>query len=123
VKQVWRLFDECGAAFADYLSLEDEAPPAQGQNLILHHPSGDWRETTRKPAKVEALLAKVMEEGAIVATLPSLQETREGLGARLSAFDATYLRLLNPHVYKVSISAKLKKLKLGFIQEHFKEAR
>jgi len=123
VKQSYRLFGERGEALADYLALEDEAPPVAGSNVILHHPSGDWREATIKPARVEPLLAKVMDSGRICVELPPLQAVRGGLRDRLSAFDSTCLRLLNPHVYKVSISTKLRKLKLGFIEEHVKEAR
>lgn len=123
VKQSYRLFGERGEALADYLALEDEAPPVAGSNVVLHHPSGDWREATIRPARVEPLLAKVMDSGKICGDLPPLSEVRRGLRDRLSAFDSTYLRLLNPHVYKVSISTKLRKLKLGFIQEHVKEAR
>ena len=76
-----------------------------------------------RPARVEPLLAKVMDSGRICTELPPLATVRGGLRDRLSAFDSTYLRLLNPHVYKVSISTKLRKLKLGFIEEHVKEAR
>ena len=59
-----------------------------------------------------------MEGGRITAELPSLHQIRAGLRPRFDSFDPTYLRLLNPHGYKVSISAKLKELKLGFIKKY-----
>jgi nicotinate phosphoribosyltransferase len=123
VKQAYRLYDEAGSALADLLTLEDEDPPEPGREASLHHPSADWRITTRVPARVEPLLAKVMEGGNISAPLPSLAGIRGGLRDRLSSFDSTYLRLLNPHVYKVSISTRLRDLKLGFIDEHFREGK
>jgi nicotinate phosphoribosyltransferase len=123
VKQVWRLYDDKGSVLADCLCLEEEEGPRPGVELHLHHPSGDWRETTRTPARVEPLLEKVMSEGRILDGRPTLADIRSALRGRLSCFDTTYLRLLNPHVYKVSISDRLRALKLGFIEEHFKDAR
>jgi len=123
VKQVFRLYADDGRPFADYLALIDEAAPVPGCDLLLHHPSGDWRETWRKPARVEPLLAKVMEGGELSVRAPGLAELRGGLRGRLEAFDSTYLRFLNPHVYKVSISSRLRELKLSFIESHFKDER
>ena len=37
--------------------------------------------------------------------------------SQLEHLDITYQRILNPHIYKVSISEKLKDLKLKFIQD------
>jgi nicotinate phosphoribosyltransferase len=122
VKQVYRLFGETGGALGDLMTLEGEAAPEAGKPVTLHHPSGDWRFTTLCPARVEALLTRVMADGRLLSPLPSIHEIRGGLRSRLAFFDATYLRLLNPHVYKVSISTKLRELKLGFIDARFKEA-
>ena len=122
VKQVYRLFDEKGSALADLMTLADEKPPKEGKEITIHHPSADYRCTNLVPAKVQPLLKKYMEGGRITAELPSLKVIREGLRPRFDSFDSTYLRLLNPHGYKVSISAKLKELKLGFIKKYMKDA-
>lgn len=123
IKQVWRLYDADDRPFADYLGLVEEEAPQAGADLLLHHPSGDWRETWRRPARVEPLLSRVMAGGAIAGTAPDLAQIRGGLRQRLEAFDSTYLRFLNPHVYKVSISTRLRDLKLSFIASHFKGGR
>ncbi len=120
LKQAWRLYSEKGGAMADLMALAEEDPPEVGKEVALHHPTGDWRFTTLVPARVEALLSPVMKDGRISATLPSLAEIHGSLRERLSSFDSTYLRLLNPHVYKVSISTRLRDLKLTFIDAHFK---
>ncbi len=122
VKQVFRLFDSHGSALADYIALEGEEPKP-GKEIQLNHPSGDWRQSRIIPDRVETLLVKVMDEGKRCLPLPGIAEIREGLRARLEVFDGTYLRLLNPHVYKVSISSKLKEMKLSFINKHYKVAR
>ncbi|HUX37515.1 MAG TPA: nicotinate phosphoribosyltransferase [Rectinemataceae bacterium] len=116
VKGLWRLYGETGRAEADLLALDREAPQA-GQTLRLHHHSGDWRHTDFVPTRVEPLLGEVMREGRIVADLPPLAAIRAGLRDRLAAFDGTYLRGLNPHVYKVSLSPALRDLKLCLIEK------
>ncbi|MDP3176570.1 MAG: nicotinate phosphoribosyltransferase [Spirochaetaceae bacterium] len=118
VKQVWRLLDDDGSAMADLIALREEEAPAEGIEIALHHPSADYRCLRATPAAVEPLLGKAMTGGVAVASLPKAAEARSRLAARIGRFDATFLRLLNPHVYKVSISSALRELKLGFIQRY-----
>jgi nicotinate phosphoribosyltransferase len=122
VKQLWRLFGEDGLALADLMTLEGEEPRA-GEELVLHHPSADWRRLRLRPAEARPLLSKVMEGGRVCAAMPALSDIRAGLRGRLEGFDSTYLRLLNPHVYKVSISSALRDLKLGFIGKYMQDSR
>ena len=120
VKQVFRLYDARGSALADYIALEGETPEP-GKEVHIFHPSGDWRQSRILPTRVEPLLEKVMEGGERVKTTSDLSEIRDGLRSRLETFDGTYLRMLNPHVYKVSISSRLREMKLAFIARHYKE--
>jgi nicotinate phosphoribosyltransferase len=122
VKQVWRLCGDNGLALADLMTLVEEEPQPR-EELVLHHPSADWRRLRLRPAEVRPLLAKVMEGGKICANLPALADIRAGLRGRLERFDSTYLRLLNPHGYKVSISSALRDLKLGFIGKYMRDGK
>lgn len=122
VKQLWRLYGEDGLALADLMTLEDEEP-RPGEELVLHHPSADWRRLRLRPSEARPLLSKVMEGGKICTALPALADIRAGLRARLERFDSTYLRLLNPHVYKVSISSALRDLKLKFIGKYMQDGK
>ena len=38
--------------------------------------------------------------------------------SQLETLDASFKRILNPHIYKVSITEKLKDLKLDFIKKN-----
>lgn len=116
VKGLWRLYGESGRAEADLLTLEGERPAA-GEPARLHHHSGDWRHADIVPSRVEPLLREVMQKGRIVEELPELSGIRSGLRGRLAEFDSTYLRFLNPHVYKISLSPALRDLKLALIEE------
>jgi nicotinate phosphoribosyltransferase len=122
VKQLWRLYGDDGLALADLMTLDGESVRA-GEELVLHHPSADWRRLRLRPARAESLLSRVMEGGRICAPMPPLSAIRAGLRDRLERFDSTYLRLLNPHVYKVSISSALRDLKLGFIGRYMQDGK
>ena len=119
LKTLFRLYGDDGAARADLIALEGEEPRA-GRECHAHHPSGDWREFRIVPSKVERLLEPVMEDGRPIGPACSVLEARTHMRARIETFDSTYLRQLNPHVYKVSISSKLKDLKLSYIKKYFK---
>jgi nicotinate phosphoribosyltransferase len=62
-----------------------------------------------------------MEKGKITAAFPSLEEIRRHAKADLASFDNSYKRLLNPHVYKVSVTEGLRALKLDLIRNYLGE--
>jgi nicotinate phosphoribosyltransferase len=113
VKQVWRITDGHGAALADVLALDEDDILEPGSSCCFWHPSADYRhfyhtiETTPQP-----LLKKYLDNGKPCRARPSLDEIRAHCVADLETFDSTYKRLLKPHIYKVSITEKLRSLKL-----------
>ena len=83
------------------------------------HPSADYRHFSHViDGRVEPMLKKRIEGGMLTGILPTLAEIQTFTAANLERFDSTYKRLLNPHVYKVSITEKLRSLKLELIQKH-----
>lgn len=120
IKNVWRLYDENGMMKADVMALESESITA-GNESRFYHPSVDYRRFSFAPARTEALLEKRLENGAAVGVQKSeterLNASRRRMQSQLEHLDITYQRILNPHIYKVSISEKLKDLKLKFIQD------
>jgi nicotinate phosphoribosyltransferase len=124
IKNVWRLFDDNGMAKADILALEDEIP-AEGTEEYFYHPSVDYRQFSFTPKEAVPLLKKRMEQGQRLDkgedSFSLLERSRERMKSQLSCFDKSYKRLLNPHIYKVSITEKLKDLKLGFIKRNLRK--
>ena len=120
IKQVWRIWDKKGEAVADILSIDDGTDePKTGMRYSFWHPSADYRHFFHTiEGGIEPLLKKRVEGGALTYVLPSLAEIKASAAANLERFDSTYKRLLNPHVYKVSITEKLRSLKLELIQKH-----
>ncbi|HEY9053235.1 MAG TPA: nicotinate phosphoribosyltransferase [Rectinemataceae bacterium] len=119
-KQVHRLYSAQNAARLDLISLEGESVES-GKEILVHHPSGDYRHLSVSPYAAEPLLHPAMGGGKRLRPAPSIQEAREYFIQRISSFDSTYLRQLNPHQYKVSISGKLRDMKLSLLKKYLKK--
>ena len=119
-KRLFRLYNDGENPRLDIMTLQDEMPKA-GESITVHHPSGDYRQLSIVPTKVEELLHQVMKNGTSSEQQPDLSQTRDYFISRVGAFDGTYLRQLNPHIYKVSISGKLKDMKLGLIKKYLRK--
>jgi nicotinate phosphoribosyltransferase len=119
IKQVWRIKDKDGAAIADVLSIDDDADVLKnGERYSFWHPSADYRHFVHTiEGSADALLKKRIENGVMAKAQPSLEEIKAFATSDLESFDSTYKRLLNPHIYKVSITDKLRSLKLELIQK------
>jgi nicotinate phosphoribosyltransferase len=119
IKQVWRIKDKNGAAIADVLGIDDDTDILKnGERYSFWHPSADYRHFVHTvEGSASALLKKRVENGVLTGDQPSLAEIKAYAASDLENFDSTYKRLLNPHVYKVSITDKLRSLKLELIQK------
>jgi len=124
-KHVWRLYDRRGKATADLLSLEDEDPRTM-ERVLLHHPieHTTYRVLHRDEITgIEPLLVDVLEEGRLVYDLPSIEEMRRVREADLERLDPGVRRLINPHVYHVSLTEGLWDLKRDLIRSVRRQGR
>ena len=123
IKNVYRLYDEENNARADIIATADEVIKA-GEEYRYFHPMIDYRQFTFKAAKVEPLLHKVVEKGQrIEPKLPAgkaIRMAHEVAQQQLETFDSSYKRILNPHIYKVSLTEEMKNLKMQFIEKRIK---
>jgi nicotinate phosphoribosyltransferase len=118
-KTVWRLYDQRGKATADLLTLEDEAPQ-QGEAVVLRHPSDHAKlrvMNSNAIARWEPLLVDIFRQGKLVYDLPSIDQIRQQRVADVLALDPGIRRLVNPHIYHVSLSEQLWDLKQRLIAE------
>ena len=120
IKNVFRLYDENGMAVADVLALETETIK-DGEEYRFYHPMVDYRQFSCKIFKAEPLLKCRLKDGKRTAPrrpeAEQLRLSRETLQKQLASLDESYKRILNPHIYKVSMTEKLKNLKLDFIKK------
>ena len=118
-KSVWRLYDQRGRATTDLLCLQDEHP-FDRTPIGLHHPVNQAHFRSLPAADVsqaESLLVNVFHDGQRVYKLPTIQEMRVVRDADLERLDPGVKRLMNPHVYHVSLSENLWDLKQKLITE------
>jgi len=109
VKRAWRIYDRRGVATADLLTMDDEGPTTDGP-LTLRHPMDHTRfRTLERDAigRVERLRAEVLREGKLVYDLPALDAIRAQRVGDTERLDLGVRRLVNPHIYHVSLSERL----------------
>jgi nicotinate phosphoribosyltransferase len=117
-KRVHRLYDQRGLATVDLMSLADETLEYPLE-LRHHHESGVGRTLDEsRVSAVEELLEKAsleppVDDPAVVA------EARKRRIADLERLDPGVKRLVNPHVYHVSVTRRLAELKEKLAGEAF----
>lgn len=124
IKRAWRLYDQRGHATADLLTLEGENP-ASMERLSLHHPTDHTKQRTiaqRDISRIEPLHEEIVRAGKPVAELPPLEELRARRMQDVELLDPGVRRLVNPHIYHVSLSNKLWTLKQDLIAQALGEA-
>ena len=121
IKNVFRLYDSNGMACADILALEDEVLEID-KEYRFYHPMVDYRQFSCCAKTIEPLLKKRIENGKRLQERLSdseqLKISRNNMQTQLETFDESYKRILNPHIYKVSLTEKLKDLKREFIEKN-----
>jgi len=115
VKQVWRLYNDNGTVKADVLALDGEMFESGKAGKFLH-PLNDYQSFAFTPARVKPMLSPKMRNGRREGSEPSLAEIRQLVQTGLGELDRTYLRILNPHIYKVSLTESLREMKIRFMK-------
>ena len=71
----------------------------------------------REVTRVEPLLETILDEGRLVYDLPDIPAMRERRQSDVAALNSGVRRLVNPHIYHVSLSEKLWDLKRDLIRQ------
>ena len=117
-KKVWRLYDSKNKANADLICLDDEEPSKQDK-IVLRHPNDHAKHRTLKIEETsgsEKLMIEVLKDDKIVYDFPSIEEIRARRKKDIDSLDTGVKRLINPHLYHVSLSQKLWDLKQDLIE-------
>lgn len=116
-KQVYRFFDNEDMALGDLITLEEENFDPTRPHTLYHPMYPNTHFTLKKYKSAKPLIEKKMAGGKICAELPKLADIRSYTLEQLRSFDPTYKRIINPHIYKISLSTALKNLKFRMIDE------
>ncbi len=117
-KCVWRLYDQRAKATADLIGLDDE-DPCHMPEVVLRHPTDYAKRRMLAAAEIsdaESLLVEVLREGKLVYDLPDLEAIRHQRQADMERLDSGVRRIMNPHIYHVSLTQRLWDLKQELIQ-------
>jgi nicotinate phosphoribosyltransferase len=116
-KRVYRLYDRRGRATADLLAAKDESPADMPQIVLRHMTEARLRRSLRKADIVQAepLLEPIVDQGRAVYAFPPIAAIREVRQADLERLDPGVKRLMNPHIYHVSLSEKMWQMKQELI--------
>lgn len=117
-KRLHRIYDRRGKATADLLSLEDEQLTPQA-TLLLRHPTMHSKMralVAEEITEIEELHMDVVVDGRVVYEFPDLAGIRQQRQADIERLDPGIQRLVNPHIYHVSLTPKLWELKQQVIQ-------
>jgi nicotinate phosphoribosyltransferase len=112
-KRAWRLYDHRGMAIVDLVGLPDDDPLGK-PTLVAHHPTRPEVLTTRSTdeiADVEQLHTPVDLAGPD----ESIDELRARCAADVARLDVGVRRLVNPHVYHVSVTERLHEMRADLI--------
>ncbi len=117
-KRVWRVYDRRGKASADLISLADEDPRGEHE-ILLHHPNEHItlrRMKRTEISEIRPLMVPVLENGELVYAHPSIDAMRARREQDLAELDPGVKRIMNPHIYHVSLTEKLWDLKQELIR-------
>ncbi|HKX74414.1 MAG TPA: nicotinate phosphoribosyltransferase [Acidimicrobiia bacterium] len=115
-KKAWRIYDQRGIATVDLLALAEEQPQAP---FHLHHPTQSGVHRTLSAERVSGI--EELIHPVATNALPTPHEEVVAAQARrvadLERLDPGVRRLVNPHVYHVSLTEELARLKQDLINQ------
>ncbi len=117
-KRLIRAYDRRGLATADIIA-ESGEDPFTADSIELFHPHREAHRTLSKGdvSESEDLLELVFADGARHDGGPDLEELRRRRHADIERLDPGVRRLVNPHIYHVSLTQRMKQLQLDLMAE------
>ena len=118
IKQVYRFFDKNGSAAVDLIAL-DEEKISKGRPYTFYHPMYFHDNfTLDNYSSIKPMLSIKMKDGKRITDIIPIQDLQNSVKKNLNDFDTSYKRIINPHIYKVSLSEELKSLKERLLDEY-----
>jgi nicotinate phosphoribosyltransferase len=117
-KRLLRVYDHRGLATADIIAMEDE-DPLEGEETELYHPHRSVHRTLKNSelSDSEYLLETVFSNGTRRDGSPDLDTLRKRRRSDLDRLDPGVRRLVNPHIYHVSLTGRVKELQQELVRK------
>jgi nicotinate phosphoribosyltransferase len=116
-KRAWRLYDRRSKATADLLSTKDESPGEMSKIVLRHMTEASSQRILARQdiLEIEPLLMDILQEGRLTYSPPAIAEIRSLRQSDMERLDPGVKRLMNPHIYHVSLTEKMWQLKQRLI--------
>lgn len=117
-KQTWRLYDQRDRAVCDVLAMEDEELDKMAE-LQLHHPVDSHVQRTLRREELSRVerLRVALPHGPDAPPEETIAEMRLRRDQDLEHLDDGVKRMVNPHLYHVSLTRRLWELKQRLVRE------
>jgi nicotinate phosphoribosyltransferase len=96
--------------------LYDEDQP-KGK-LLLNHPDKEWVKKEINNFEAKDIRVKMIEDGKLIYTLPTIEQTRNKVQEELKTLWTESLRFENPQTYTVNLSDKLADVKKSLLNKN-----
>lgn len=118
VKKIFRFYNGSNRMIGDLLTQIDETVP-HSRPVMAHHPMYDYmKKVYRPPFRAVELMVPVFLNGKQVYNCPPLTSVRKLALQQLDELEPEFKRFSNPHIYKVSLSEKLHRVKKNLLSFH-----
>jgi len=117
-KRLIRVYDSRGLANADIVALAGEDPLSE-ETIDLFHPFREFHRSIEAAeiSESEDLLEVAFSAGERRDGAPGIEELRARRRADLDRLDTGVRRLVNPHIYHVSLTRRMKELQLELVAD------
>lgn len=117
IKQVYRFYSPEEVPLGDLLTLDDEILDESKEHRFYHPIYRNGSFLMKNHRTCRPLLTPAIRQGERAAEPESLEAIRSRVVQNLSNLHRTHKRIINPHIYKVSLSEKLRELKFRMVDE------
>jgi len=118
VKKIVRFYNGNDRMIGDLLA-EVQEPLPTGDPVRAHHPMYDYmKKVYRAPYTAGEVMVPVFLGGRQVYEPPDLEQARLRARKEIDSLEPEYKRLTNPHLYKVSLSDTLHRIKKELLDFH-----
>ncbi|MFN3966650.1 MAG: nicotinate phosphoribosyltransferase [Endomicrobiia bacterium] len=124
IKNILRVYNEKNLMLGDLIFLEKEKESIYKtlknmEPLTFYHPEYNYEWIKIKKYKNHRILLKnIVKNGKLNYEFPDIKKIQQKTKSNLNSLHPSYKRLLNPHIYKVSLTEKLMKLKINLIKKY-----
>ncbi len=118
VKKIFRFYNGGNRMIGDLIAQIDEPIP-HAKSVKAHHPMYDYMKKLYKPPfETVELMVPVFLKGEQVYDCPPPANVRNHVFQQLDEIEPELKRFSNPHIYKVSLSEKLYRVKKNLLSFH-----